>query len=90
MTPDGQGWLLFVALGIFGGSAQLLMTTAFRHGNAAVVAPFDYATILWSTAIGWLAWGEWPGPQLWLGGAIVVGSGLYLTRREARTTISRG
>ncbi len=84
VTPDRQGWLLFAALGLFGGFAQLLMTTAFRHGDAAVVAPFDYATILWSTAIGWLAWGEWLGPQLWLGGAIVVGSGLYLTRRETR------
>lgn len=89
MTPDPQAWLLFIALGLFGGFAQLLMTTAFRHGDAALVAPFDYATILWSTAIGWLVWGEWPGPHLWLGGAIVVGSGLHLSRGEARTPRTR-
>lgn len=81
-TPDLQGWMLFAALGLFGGLAQLLMTTAFRHGDAALVAPFDYATVLWATLIGWLLWGEWPGSQLWLGGAIVVGSGFYLTHPE--------
>jgi drug/metabolite transporter (DMT)-like permease len=89
MMPDLQGWLLFGALGLFGGFAQLLMTTAFRHGDAALVAPFDYATILWSTAIGWLVWAEWPGPHLLLGGAIVVGSGLYLTRCETRVPRDR-
>ena len=84
VTPGPQGWMLFAALGLFGGLAQLLMTTAFRHGDAALVAPFDYATVLWATLIGWLLWGEWPGPHLWLGGAITVGSGFYLTHLEGR------
>ena len=88
-TPDLQGWMLFAALGLFGGLAQLLMTTAFRHADAALVAPFDYATVLWATLIGWLFWGEWPGPHLWLGGAIVVGSGFYLTHRESRWRLHR-
>ena len=39
VKPDPRDWLLFVALGLFGGSAQLLMTMAFRHGEAAVIAP---------------------------------------------------
>ena len=56
-TPDARGWLLLVALGLVGGLGQIAMTTAFRHGNAAVVAPFDYATILWASAIGWFVWG---------------------------------
>ena len=84
VTPDLKGWLLLVALGLVGGLGQIAMTTAFRHGNAAVVAPFDYATILWATAIGWLAWGEWPGGHLWLGVAIIIASGLYITHREAQ------
>ena len=85
-TPDLTGWLLFLSLGLFGGFAQLAMTIAFRHGDAALVAPFDYATILWSTLIGGFGWHEWPGPRLWLGIAIVVGSGLWLARTERRHT----
>lgn len=88
-TPDLRGWLMLAALGLFGGLGQIFMTTAFRHGNAAVVAPFDYATILWTTALGWLIWGEWPGGRLWLGVAIIVASGLYITHREAQLSRRR-
>jgi drug/metabolite transporter (DMT)-like permease len=84
VPPDFKGWLLLVALGFFGGCGQIAMTTAFRHGNAAVVAPFDYASILWSSGLGWLIWNEWPGPRLWLGVAILVSSGLYIAHRETR------
>jgi drug/metabolite transporter (DMT)-like permease len=82
VMPDRTGWLLFIGLGFFGGSAQLAMTIAFRHGDAALVAPFDYATILWSTIIGGLGWHEWPSPRLWVGVGTVVGSGLWLARHE--------
>jgi drug/metabolite transporter (DMT)-like permease len=83
-APDLRGWLLLVALGLFGGFGQIAMTNAFRHADAAVVAPFDYTTILWATGIGWLFWGELPGGRLWLGVAIIVASGLYITHREAK------
>ncbi len=79
-TPDWTGWGLFLGLGLLGGSAQLAMTIAFRHGDAALVAPFDYTTIIWSTVIGGLAWHEWPGAELWLGLAMIVGGGLWLAR----------
>lgn len=83
-APDLRGWLLLVALGLVGGLGQIAMTTAFRYGNAAMVAPFDYATILWASAIDWFVWGKWPGGYLWLGVAIIVASGLYITHREAQ------
>ncbi len=82
--PDLSGWLLFLALGLFGGFAQLAMTIAFRHGDAALVAPFDYTTIVWSTLIGGLVWQEWPGVRLWTGVVIVIGGGLWLVRTEGR------
>jgi drug/metabolite transporter (DMT)-like permease len=83
-TPDLRGWLLLLALGFSGGFGQIAMTTAFRHADAAFVAPFDYTSILWASGIGWLVWGELPGGRLWLGVAIIIASGLYITQREAR------
>ena len=83
-TPDLRGWLLLLALGLLGGFGQIAMTTAFRHADAAFVAPFDYTGIVWASAIGWLFWGEVPGGRLWLGVAIIIASGLYITHREAR------
>ncbi|WP_179243998.1 DMT family transporter [Tistlia consotensis] len=84
VTPSLQGWLLLIGLGLFGGVAQLIVTAAFRYADAAVLAPFDYASILWGSTLGWLIWGEVPKHTLWAGAAVLIASGLYIAHREAR------
>jgi drug/metabolite transporter (DMT)-like permease len=49
-----------------------------------VLAPFDYSQILFALAIGYFAWGETPLPQSFLGGGIVIASGLFIWWRERR------
>ncbi|RDD63412.1 DMT family transporter [Ferruginivarius sediminum] len=83
-TPAGLDWVRFVVLGLLGGSAMLLLTQAFRLAPAAVVVPFDYTALIWSTGWGWLIWNDWPDTYDWLGAAVVVGAGLYVMHREAR------
>jgi drug/metabolite transporter (DMT)-like permease len=75
---------LFVLLGVMGGAAQLLMTQAYKHADAAVIAPFDYTAMLWAVAIGFIGWGDWPQPAVFLGVAVVIASGLYILHRETR------
>ena len=61
---------------------------AMRIGEIAVVAPFRYSTILLALLLGYLLWGFVP-DAISLGGiAIVIGSGLYLLRRE-RAVLAR-
>lgn len=84
VTPDATGWLLLIGLGLFGGVAQLIVTAAFRYADAAVLAPFDYASILWGSALGYLIWGEVPAGTLWAGAAVLIASGLYIAHREAK------
>ncbi len=90
VQPQGGDWLIFIALGIVGGLAQICMTNAFRHGEAVVVAPFDYLSILWATLIGYWVWGELPNSWVWLGVVIVMASGLYILHREAALKLPRG
>ena len=33
---------------------------------------------------GWVIWRDVPGPEVWLGSAILVASGLYILHRETR------
>jgi drug/metabolite transporter (DMT)-like permease len=75
---------LLVAVGIVGGTAHLVLTHAYRLAPAAVVAPFDYTGLLWGVLFGVLIWNEWPGPNLFAGATLVVGSGLYILWRETR------
>jgi drug/metabolite transporter (DMT)-like permease len=75
-------WQLVAGLGITGFLGQLAITEAFRHGQAAVVAPFEYTALAWGMGLDWVLWQAVPGYSTLLGGAIIIGSGLYLVRQE--------
>ncbi len=85
-------WLVMVAMGTFGGAAQILMTAALRWGPVSLVLPMDYSALLWSTILGWLLWNNWPGPWTWVGAVMIAASSLYIAWREhirRRESISR-
>ncbi|WP_439589928.1 DMT family transporter [Hydrogenophaga sp.] len=77
---------LLLALAITGFCGQLAITEAFRHGQASAVAPFEYSALAWGLGLDWLIWHTLPSSHTWLGAAIIIGSGLYLVRREKRIT----
>lgn len=79
---DGMTWALLALMGALGGIAQLCLTGALRWAPVSVVLPMDYSAILWATAFGWLIWNTWPLPTTFLGGALIVASGLYIAWRE--------
>ncbi len=61
---------------------QTLLIMGYRSGRATLLAPFSYTQILWASAIGLLAFGSTPPSTIWLGGALVVASGLYSLRAD--------
>jgi len=75
-------WLLILLLAISGFFGQLALTEAFSHGEASVVAPFEYTALAWGVAIDWFMWKTLPDEYTLLGAAIIIGSGLYLIRHE--------
>lgn len=77
---------LLLALSITGFCGQMAITEAFRHGQASAVAPFEYSALAWGVGLDWLVWQSLPAVHTWLGAAVIVGSGLYLVRREKRIT----
>ena len=83
--PMGAGDIGLLALaGCCVSVAFILMTEAFRHAEASLVAPFRYSSVLWAMLIGAIAFGDWPSPAMLAGACLVVGSGLYILHREAR------
>ena len=63
---------------------QLFLSFSYRYGEASVLAPFDYAAMIWAVVLGYFLFGELPAPQVWLGGAIVVAAGLMILWRERK------
>ena len=77
-TPDLKSFILLVAGGIFAGMGQMCLTRAYQCAPASVVSPFGYATIVWATVLGFLFWSEVPRWTLFVGGALVIISGLSI------------
>jgi drug/metabolite transporter (DMT)-like permease len=73
---------LLAGLSLSGFLAQLALTEAFSHGEASVVAPFEYTALACGIAIDWLFWQALPDQITLIGAAIIIGSGLYLIRHE--------
>ncbi len=78
--PD---WPLMLGLGLAGAMGQYLITEAFRSAPVAVLTPLEYTALVWGVVLDFSIWHVLPGTATLLGGAIVVGAGLYVIRREA-------
>ncbi len=76
-------WPLLAGVGLLGSLGQHFITEAFRNAPASVVTPFEYTALLWGVLLDLVVWGVLPGAVTLVGGAIVIGAGLFLIRREA-------
>lgn len=81
---DARGWAILVALGLFGGTAQLLLTASLRFAPISTIAPFDYTQLLWAVLLGWAIWDVHAPAATWAGAALIIGGGLYTLYRERR------
>lgn len=79
---DLTTWGLLLAMGLVGGCAQILLTSALRLGPVALVLPMDYSSLIWAVLLGWQVFGNIPGPMTWLGAPIIIISGLIILWRE--------
>jgi drug/metabolite transporter (DMT)-like permease len=74
---------LVLAMGIFGGIGHFLLIKAFRDAPASLLAPFSYSQLLYSTAFGYLVFGDFPDRWSLVGMAVIVSSGIYVGYRES-------
>ena len=89
VTPTPLQAAYLVGAGICGGIAQILLTESYRHAEMSVVAPFEYSSLIFSVLIGYFFFGDVPTLYMLVGGAIVVGSGLFIIWREHRLGLDR-
>ncbi|MGG5820494.1 DMT family transporter [Falsiroseomonas sp. HW251] len=71
-TPDAAALALMVANGVIVGVATAVLAEAFRHADAARLAPFGYSGLVWSVGFDLAIWGYLPGWPTVAGAAVVV------------------
>jgi drug/metabolite transporter (DMT)-like permease len=76
---------LLAAMAVLAFGAMLFIISAYRRGEAVVVAPMQYSQIVWASLFGAMFFGETPDLPTALGAAIIIASGLYIVLRESRS-----
>ena len=71
-----------ISLGVIGSGGHYLLIRGHRLAPASTLAPFIYTQMIWTTALGFLVFGDVPHYWTIVGGLIVIASGLYLLHRE--------
>jgi drug/metabolite transporter (DMT)-like permease len=87
--PGWQVLALLVCAGLLGGVGQILLTSSYRHADASLIAPFEYASMLLAIIVGYTVFGEVPGAATLAGGAMVVTAGILIIWRERQLGIER-
>ena len=75
-------WL--VLMGAFGTLGHLAMTRGFAAADASIVLPFDYLRLPFAAAMAYVAFGERPDRDTFIGAAIIAAASIYIAHREAK------
>jgi len=74
--------IYMIALGFTAAAAFLLVFSAYRVASPAVVSPFEYSILIWSTLSGWIFFNEVPTINTIIGMFLIVFGGIYIFIRE--------
>jgi len=82
ITPTHNQWLLMIGLATFGMIGHLLIILSLKFAEASKLAPLAYFEIVNNIIIGYYFFDEIPDKWIWLGLAIIISSGIYISFRE--------
>ncbi len=88
--PTPKQALILVSMGLIGGVAQIFITSAYRFGQASMLAPYDYTTMLIALVISYVWFDELPTLAILLGAALVIAGNVVVIWREHQLGLERG
>ncbi|MBT8458397.1 MAG: DMT family transporter [Boseongicola sp.] len=86
-TVAANEWPALLAVGAFAQAAQFCFLRAHRYGQAAFLAILSYASLLFSTTIGYFVFNEVPSLSFWVGASLIISATLWITLRSAPTSL---
>ena len=87
--PNAQQASLLVGAGLLGGVGQILLTESYRFAEVAVIAPFEYCSIILALLVGYFIFDELPTGIMLIGVALIIVAGIIIIERERRLGIKR-
>lgn len=75
IAPQDIPWLLILC--VCAGCAHFMLIKAYELAEASALQPFSYTQLVWISIFGVVIFGETLAPHVAIGGAIVVGAGMF-------------
>mgnify|MGYP001574311931 FL=1 len=85
VSLDTKTLAALVGIGIGAGGGQVGITMAYHKANAAWVSAFSYLTVIVATFYGFTIFNETLSMADWIGGLLIVGSGIVLVFKTPST-----
>lgn len=90
--PANSDMWVFAGLGVNSAIIGYCLSQAYRLADAATVAPFEYVGLPLAVIWGFVIFGDIPVLEVWVGIALILGSGLFVFLRERQKAriVARG
>jgi drug/metabolite transporter (DMT)-like permease len=85
--PVGTDWIWMSLLCLTGTGGHYLLIRALDATKASTIQPFTYLQLVFSSSIGVFIFGDDLDPMVIIGGAIIVGSGLFALQRSRQAEL---
>ena len=82
--PTPVQWLGFAATGVLGTLAHYSLTRAFALSDISATQSLRFLDLVWASVLGWLVFGDVPSEWTWAGALVILGSTVWIARRESR------
>ena len=88
--PSQGEWALLIACGLIGAAGHYCLTRSFRVADISAVQSVKFLELVWAAILGFFMFGLLPSGGSLAGGIVILGSTLWLARRESRVRPTTG
>ncbi|MEL6889580.1 MAG: DMT family transporter, partial [Pseudomonadota bacterium] len=81
---DARSVGLLALVALLGTVGQLMLIRALSMAEAGLLAPFNYAGLVYAMALGFVLFAEVPDAATLFGALVIAGAGIYVWHRETR------
>ena len=82
VNPTFNQWSLLALMGIFACLGHLFLILSLKYADASKLAPFGYFEIVTNVILGYYFFSDFPHYWTWVGLAIIICSGIYISFRQ--------
>jgi drug/metabolite transporter (DMT)-like permease len=87
--PAPEALMPVLGLGLTAVLGHIALVRGYAATDASLAMTFEFSRLPFTVAVAYLAFGETIDAWTWVGAAVIFGSAVYITRREARLAAQR-